>query len=302
MPALGITQMPGWFFGLALAGAVVTLCIGLLRDEPSVTRPALNTAGAYMAAASAAVANPGVTAAGTIAWLLGCGLLSLPDADEPMRTSLMAQRIRLTARAIGGLCLIGLPLTVGFVGQSGIAARWGAQGLGGVVLILGFVVTLALLTLTLLRMILDDEVASASSQAQLAWLQPGILRIGSGWLVAALTVVMFGLAPNLLDAGDLGAVFARNGIVGWLVWLVALGAGFGLWRYQRQWLFIATAARDRGAAVLNLDWFYSLLGGAGSRLSGPFARVFDFLESDGALLWAMIAGLLLLLIARPGGP
>jgi hypothetical protein len=128
------------------------------------------------------------------------------------------------------------------------------------------------------------------------------IREAIGWLAAALPVLLFGLAPGLLDAGTLGDAVIRTGIIGWLAWIAGLAGGLAIWRWQSRWTPLAARVRERAITALDLGWLYSLLGGAGSRLSGPFARVFAFLESDGALLWAVILGLFLLLISRPGGP
>jgi hypothetical protein len=299
LPELGLTQLPLWFYALAIAGALVTLVIVALQRRDDATFAAIATAGLYVAALSVSAGVPGVTAAGAMAWLLGCGLI----APTRVRDTLLTARIRLGARALGGLCLIGLPLTVGFIGRSG-ATAWAGQELGGVLVAIAWLAVTAVLTALLMRFIWDEvpTLPLKSSARDRAGVDVLFIRQALGWLAAALPLIVFGLAPGLLDAGNLGDAILRTGIIGWLTWIAGLAGGLAVWRWQPRWSPLAARVRERTVAVLDLGWLYGLLGGAGSRLSGPFARVFTFLESDGALVWAVILGLLLLLISRPGGP
>jgi hypothetical protein len=51
-----------------------------------------------------------------------------------------------------------------------------------------------------------------------------------------------------------------------------------------------------------MGWLTGLFAGAAGRIRAPFARVFNILESDGALIWAAIVALLAILVSRPGVP
>ncbi|MCS6846800.1 MAG: hypothetical protein RMN52_03680 [Anaerolineae bacterium] len=304
LPALGVTRLPEWFYALALVSALLTLAIAILEAEHrgDSLAPAVATAGAYLAGASAVLAMPGVTAAATIAWLVGAALIGQPGMDDE---PLLIERVRLVSRTAGALCLIGLPLTVGFVGQAGVVATWTERGVSGWLFALAWVVALALLIYVLLRIILD----STAGHAQQARLIPSgdrvdlpFVREVVGRLAALAPVLIFGVAPALLTAGSFTDALVRNGIAGWLGWIIAVAAGALLWWLEPRWRPAVHRIRGHAVGVLDLGWFYSLLGGAVARLRSPFSRAFTLLEGDGALLWAIIVALLIVLISRPGGP
>lgn len=300
LPTLGITRLPEWFYGLALASALLTLLIALLRAD--ALAPAVATVGAYLAGASAVLATPGATASATIAWLVGAALIGQPQfADAP----LWAKRVRRAARAAGALCLIGAPLTAGFVGQAGVVATWTERGAGGWLFALAWGAVFAVMTYVLLKIV----VSSADEQAQMVRFaaQPPrpsvwVAREAIGGLIALAPILTFGIAPALLTAGSLADALARNSAAGWASWSIAIIAGALLWRLEPRWRPAIRSTSDRAIDALELGWFYSLLSGAAARLRHPFGQVFALLESDGMLLWALIAVLLAVLIARPGGP
>lgn len=304
LPTLGITRLPEWFYGLALASALLTLLIALLRaeDRADALAPSVATAGAYLAGASAVLATPGATAAATIAWLVGAALISqLQFTDSP----LWAKRVRRAMRAVGALCLIGAPLTAGFVGQAGVVATWTERGAGGWPFALAWNVVFALMIYALLRLV----VSSAGEEAQKMRfnahpLRPSVwgAREAIGGLTALAPILTFGIAPALLTAGSLTDALARNGAAGWVSWGFAIVAGTLLWRLEPRWRPAIHSISDRAIGALELGWCYSLLDGAVARLRHPFGQVFALLESDGMLLWAIVAVLLTVLIARPGGP
>jgi hypothetical protein len=299
LPGTGITRMPDWFFGLAFAGAVITMAIAVL-DDAAPSLPALGTAALYVAGTSAALGSAGIVAAATCAWLLGITLIGSPVAERPILLS-RASRV---ARIVGGLCLVGMPLTVGFVGSSGLATYFATRGWAGTLLLIGLTLSLGGLVYLVSRHVLSPAHRPDDGQAIPLELELDTARAREtvGWLAAVIAVFAFGIAPGLLDAGSFVDTFGRNGLSGWLTWIAALALGVVLWRTHGRWSEYARAVRRPTTAALSLNWLYGLLGGAAGRLGSPLARVFTLLESDGALLWAMIIALLLLLIARPGGP
>ncbi|BCX02795.1 MAG: hypothetical protein KatS3mg053_0733 [Candidatus Roseilinea sp.] len=304
LPALGITRLPEWFYMLALVSALLTLMIAVLRAEEHVDAlgPFAVTAGAYLASTGAVLAIPGVTSAAAIAWLVGAALIGWPKTGD---APLPIERARLALRVVGALCLVGLPLTVGFVGQAGILATWAERGGDGWAFVLGWGVVLAVMTHILLKITLGAIGVRAQQTAQTA----DGARIGFAWareaaggLATLAPILVFGIAPSLLTAEAFADVLGRNGLVGWAGWAIAICAGAALWRLEPRWQPALHHIRDHAISTLDLGWFYSLLGGAVARLRSPFGRVFTLLESDGALLWAIIVVLLIVLIARPGGP
>lgn len=304
LPALGITRLPEWFYALALISALLTLIIAILQadERTEALVPAIATAGAYLASTSAVLAIPGVTAAATVAWLIGAALISQPEsADAPS----WVERTRRVSRIAGALCLISLPLTVGFVGHAGIVATWTARNASGWLFALAWVVSFALMAFVLLKIVFD----STAEQTQQMRLIPDPRRPGTwiareaiGGLVAWAPMLLFGIAPMLLAAGSLADVLARNGMIGWASWVVNIALGALLWRLEPRWRPAIRSMSDHAIETFDLGWLYSLIGGAVARLRSPFGRVFTLLESDGALLWAIIVVLLIVLISRPGGP
>lgn len=313
LPALGITRLPDWFYALAVLSAVLTLILGLLKagHAADALLPFVVTASLYLAATSAAVAIPGVTAAAAVAWLLASALLaSEPLASQPLERagndqSVLDLRIRQVTPALGALGLIGLPPMAGFIGQAGVLAIWAALGPIGAGLIAGWIIALAALCYGLLRVVSDatPHVQQALWLPQgAAWGDPTVLRYGIGGFALAAPLLLFGVAPALLEAGTLPEAVARCTLVGWGMWLVALAIGALAWHTEAHWHPIAQRLAHPLTNLLDLSWLYSLLGGAAARLRSPFNQVFTFLESDGALLWAIIIVLLIVLASRPGGP
>ena len=115
-------------------------------------------------------------------------------------------------------------------------------------------------------------------------------------------IVGFGLLPQLLGATGLNQPVARNGLAGWVTWLLAVVAGVAVWWYEERWQLRLGAWRNTIEKAINLNWLREIWSGATERLARPFRLIFPFLESDGALLWAIILVLLVVLVTRPGGP
>ena len=305
LPTLGIAQLPAWFYGLALVSALLTLAIAILQaeEDAAASIPFVRTAGVYLAALSATPADVGVTAAAVIAWLIGSTLIA--QTNTLQAESVLVERGRRAIRVVGALGLIGLPLTVGFIGQVGVVATWANRGPTGWLMILAWIASLALLVHLTLHIVFDTT--RHEQQKHLAFeptarLGQFALREVIGWLAATTPIVIFGVAPDLLGAGTLIEVVGRNGIVGWLGWIIAIAVGVLFWRLGPRWRPFTRGIRDHAIAVLDLGWLHSLLEGATARLRRPFGSVFTFLESEGALLWAIIVALLVVLISRPGGP
>ncbi|MCS7056151.1 MAG: hypothetical protein NZM18_08300 [Thermoflexales bacterium] len=304
LPGLGITGLPGWFYALALVGGLLTLIIAALQAEArkDALVPAAVTAGAYLAGASAILNMPGVTAAATIAWLIGTALIGRPG---PVDAPPWVKSVRRAMRGVGALCLIGLPPMVGLVGHAGVITAWTARGTDGWPFALAWIVCLVLMVYALLTIVFSstgEAVHDVRPAQERHHLSAQLAREAIGGLSAGVPVLLFGVAPALLTAGSLAEVLGRHGALGWAGWAVAVAAGALLWRLESRWRPAIGPIREWTTRALDLSWFYSLLDGAIGRLRYPFSRAFDLLESDGTLLWAIIAVLLIVLISRPGGP
>ena len=299
LPALGLGAHAAWFVALIILSWLFAAARACANDNLNKALPILNAAAFYGACASAITAQPAAIAAAAIAWLLGYPLLQI-SLNQPAPFNRVAQG----ARLMGAAAWVGLPLTVGFVGQAGIATALAGQGFVGWLCVVGWVIGLALFAATALR------IALAPMPTQLT-LGLEVKRPSWSWQRAAtfaplvglmLSVVLFGLLPQLLGATGLNQPVARNGLLGWSTWLLAVIAGVTAWWFESRWQPRIEAWRGTIEQALSLGWLREVWSGATERLAKPFRAILPFLESDGALLWAIIVVLLVVLVTRPGGP
>ncbi|MEE8391157.1 MAG: hypothetical protein V3S14_10225, partial [Anaerolineae bacterium] len=126
---------------------------------------------------------------------------------------------------------------------------------------------------------------------------------GVGLGLPMLLLIVAGLYPPLLmgsgagsEIPSLGSSFAMPGLVGWLLWVLALACG-GLLAWQERVLrsrigLLLGAVHD----VLRLEWLYSLVTGAFERGLNLFRAADQVIGGSGALLWSLLLFLLLLLM------
>jgi hypothetical protein len=292
LPQLGAPELHAWFFAFALLTAISALAIGALTPNRTRLQTSLDTGGLAIAVLSAVTWNSGIITAATIAWILGVSLVGL-------NTSFMTSQLRrvvLIPRLIGLLCVTGLPLTVGFIGRSGTIATWAERGLGGAVLIAGFALAQVLLTLCALRLVQWPDTPDTNQRPVAATIRAAML------LSPVLLIFLYGLSPNLAGAPSFGSQMNRNGFLGWLIWLPATVLGAAAWFTEGTWSKRIEASRERVSGIIGLGWWQDIMTGAFNRLSKPLHGVITFLDSDGALLWAVIVILIVVLVSRPGGP
>ena len=237
---------------------------------------------AWLAGESAA----GVVAAGSVAWVLGLGLMSLGGGlqrDAPWWT---------IPALVGALALLGLPLTLGFVPVANLIGGLtgeGRLGWGG-----AFFLGNLFLIPSLVRCLLVSPSFPLSNHH---W--PKVAR-GVGLGLPSLLLVVAGLYPPLLTDSVLvpqvGQLLKMPRLVGWLLWAVSL-AGGGVLAWQdaalcaKMELFLG-AIHD----LLSLEWLYSALVGALERGFRVFRAADKVVGGRGALLWSWLLFLLLLLI------
>lgn len=293
LPQLMEGEFRAWFFGLLLVTALVALIIGALSADRARLRSAVDTGAFVVAALSAVVWQNGIMAVAAIAWLLGTALLAQTATGYP-RIARLAVRV---ARMIGAASLIGLPLTIGFIGRAGIISTWAGRGAGGAALIVAFALAQLLLVICVIRLALWPDAPAPEQKAEPAqWI--GLATL----IICGLGIVVFGLNPELAAAPDLGATFSRNKFVDWLMWLLPTLLGAAAWWFEARWLKWTTNIRDTLIKIISLAWWQDILGGAVGRIARPLGGVFTFLESEGVLLWAIIVVLIVVLVSRPGGP
>jgi hypothetical protein len=293
LPQFEAPQMRAWFFVLALLTAVTTLALAVLSNRRSAVQGYVAAGALGVALTSAATWQSGIIAAAAIAWLLGTTLV---NASAPLSSPVLRPVLKVT-RWLGAACLVAVPLTVGFVGRAGVITAWDGRGVGGVALILGLTLAQVLLTLCSLRLVTwrdaasDEEISPMLSYASIIILT-----------VLGLQVLIYGINPSLAGAPGLGQLFGRNGLAGWLLWLMATAVGGLAWWFESRWREQLTAIPNTVVNALSLNWLQDIVAGALRRLANPLASVFIFFESDGALLWAVVVILIVILVSRPGGP
>ncbi|MCL5996828.1 MAG: hypothetical protein M1546_12345 [Chloroflexi bacterium] len=293
LPQLEATPMRAWFYGLALLTAVAALALAILSNR-RVNTQGYTTIGALGVTLVSAVSwQSGAIVAAAIAWLLGTSLINIATPAQSPVMRRMAQ----VARWIGAACLAGLPFTVGFVGRAGVITDWAGRGLGGAALIAGLGLSQALLTLCVLRLAMWRDIPGEESSPP--WLTYASIAVTA---IVCLHVLVFGIVPGLANAPTVGTLLSRNGLIGWLVWLIATTAGGVAWWLESRWAVYLTRVRPTLVTALSLKWLQNVAAGALGRLANPLGSVFVFLESDGALLWAVIVLLIVILVSRPGGP
>ena len=239
-----------------------------------------------LAAGLAGESAAGVITAGSVAWVLGIGLMSLGDGlqrDAPWWS---------IPSLIGASALLGLPLTLGFVPEAnllGELTRGGRLGWAS-----AFFLGNLFLIPALVRCALTSPAHPLPGRRGLA------VARGIGLGLPSLLLFVVGLYPPFLTGGDLvprvGQLFAMPGLMGWLLWAVAL-AGGGVLAWQDAALcsrieLLRGAVRD----LLSLAWLYSALVGALERGFRVFRAADEVVRGRGALLWSWLLFLLLLLI------
>jgi hypothetical protein len=289
----GAPELRAWFFGLVLITALFALLLGTLTGSRSRLQASVEIGALAFALLASATWQTAPVIVAAVAWLLGATLVGQNAGTFPLRF----RRIVLLLRLVGLLCLVGLPLTMGFIGRAGISATWSGRGLGGLVLIVGLAVAQALLTLCTLRLTLWSDAPSSQEPASPSnYLAVVVLA------VLSLHIIVFGVFSRLAGAPSLGDQLAANRLSGWLIWLLPTLVGTAGWWFETRWLHLLTGMSARLSQVIGLNWWQSTVSGALNRIAQPLGSVFVFLESDGALLWAVIVILIVVLVSRPGGP
>ena len=297
LPALGAPELRAWIFGLALVTALAVLTVGALSTSRTTLRTSVD-AGALMLSLTAAVVwQPGVILLAAVAWLMGTTLLDQAAADYPAN---LRQPV-IGARLLGVLCLVGLPLTAGFIGRAGVISAWAERGLGGAILVVGLSLAQLLLTLCALRLwrwadTPGDTPGDAVPPSTTQYL------MGVALAVLSLHVLLFGLVPTLAGAPSFVDQLGANGLLGWLAWLVSTLLGALAWWFLPRWFNLLSNVRQPLTTLAGMSWWQDILSGALERIAQPLRGVFTFLESDGTLLWAVIVILIVVLVSRPGGP
>lgn len=245
--------------------------------------------------------------AAAITWLLGTALLSIqfPSANQLTRRKLRWSLF--FARTWGGLNLIGFPLTAGFIAHAGMWTVLLNRPRGWLYLSIWFIAQALLVFATLRLMAFRAFRQTQPSAAPEHEFPLPIQRIAALGAIASLglPLLALGLYPQFIGAVSIIDSLSQHGLLGWSLWVASIGIGILLWVTEPRWRHIigerdvawgTLVIRDQLAAFLSLNWLGGLLQGALRRIAAPFSYFFTLVESDGALIWAIIIVLLTVLI------
>jgi hypothetical protein len=247
------------------------------------------TGSVLLAAGLAGEDASAIIAAGGATWVLGMTILFLrPFLYTDLQRNTLWWSI---PSVIGALALVGAPLTLGLVTEASLVGELtkGDHPEWGVAFFVGYLFLIP----ALVRWLLSSSPYSLPSRR---WLVVGGVGVG----LPALLLVVAGLHPPFLihavSSFSLGALLARPGLMGWLLWVLPL-AGGGVLAWQEKnlrstielWL---SAAHD----LLRLEWLYEILAGALERGLGVLRVADEIVGGAGALLWSWLLFLMLLLI------
>ena len=231
-------------------------------------------------------------AATALTMLLGCALIFLANGHDEQQPwgSLVS--------GLGAAALLGAPLTVGFLGVGHLYASLLAAGGWSWLVLAIVVVAQAMLAAGLLYTVLWAGQPTTGDPALVAAYWAGLSLPA---ILLVVTALFGGVLADTLDvpmAGTLG--FSGMGSIGATV-LVALtaAAGYGLWRFQD--VVRGGSALVAGASLASLarlDWLYRLVWGVIRGAGSAIANLAGVLEGEGAILWALVAGVLVWLLVQ----
>ncbi len=225
----------------------------------------------------------------TLALLGGSALLFLSSGVDDQR------RWPALLPLLGGAVMLGLPLTIGFVGANGLyTGLLASQNWFALIVI---VLAQGLLAAGLWRAALWPTQPLEGNRLEQSgyWLGLGLPALGlilfglsSGWLARALNapvIGLFGFTSNL-------------SLIPLMLVLIILGLGFALWRFADAFRARAESVWEGAVALLRLDWLYRAVWGVFRVASLIVQNVAGVLEGEGAILWTLVAAVLVWLLFR----
>lgn len=231
-------------------------------------------------------------AATALTLLLGGAVLSLSNGHDAQRPwgSLVA--------GLGAAALIGVPGTLGFLGVGHLYSSLLASGGWAWLVLAAVLVAQAILAAGLLNALTWISQPQTNEPALVAAHWAG-LSLPAILLVA--TAVFGGVLARTLDSEPAGLLgFDGAGSLAAVLLVLLTGvAGLGIWRWQdRVRGGTAMVAGTGVAALARLDWLYRLVWGVVRGMGSVVAGLAAVFEGEGALLWAMVAGVLLWLLVQ----
>jgi formate hydrogenlyase subunit 3/multisubunit Na+/H+ antiporter MnhD subunit len=265
----------------------------------------MGTTGAVLLAAElAGDGAPAVLTTGGVAWTLGIAVIFLGGG-----VYYKALWWRVPA-LVGGLTLLGAPLTLGLVAETSLLGGVLQDDLGGLGWrVVFFFLGNLFLASSVARLFLETSALSFAEEGEhgqpRAPDRPWVLvACGVGLGLPILLLVVAGLHPPLLvtevPAPSLWGALATPGLAGWLLWTASL-AGGGVLAWQDAGQQSDTQSRIellRGTVhdLLRLEWLSEMVVGALDRGLSVLRTADEVIGGAGALLWSLLLFLLILLV------
>jgi formate hydrogenlyase subunit 3/multisubunit Na+/H+ antiporter MnhD subunit len=231
-------------------------------------------------------------AATALTMLLGCALIFLAnghDEQRPWQSFLSG---------LGAAALLGLPLTVGFLGVGQLYSSLLEAGGWAWLLLAVVVVAQSVLAAGLLytlfwagQPVAGDPALVAAYWAGLSL--PAILLVATALLGSVVASALEVEAAGLLGFDGPRSIAALGLVV------VTGAAGFALWRFQdvvRGGSNMVVGASL--ASLARLDWLYRAVWGVIRGLANGIGTLAAVLEGEGAILWALVAGVLVWVLVQ----
>jgi multicomponent K+:H+ antiporter subunit A len=231
-------------------------------------------------------------AATALTMLLGSALVFLANGHDEQ------QPWGSLPSALGAAALLGLPLTAGFLGVGHLYASLLAAGGWAWLVLLFVVVAQSLLAAGLLYTVLWAGQPVAGDPALVAAYWAGLSLPAILLVAVALSSGLIADALRVAAPGPLG--FSSPGsFVGFGLVVLSAVAGFALWRFQDVVRGGSNAVLGASLASLaRLDWLYRLVWGVIRGVGSGVATLAAVLEGEGAILWALVAGVLVWLLVQ----
>lgn len=231
-------------------------------------------------------------AATALAMLLGCALLFLSNGHDEQRPwgSLVP--------GLGAVALLGLPATIGFLGVGQLYSSLLAAGGWAWLVLAAVLVAQTLLAAGLLYTVLWAGQPVMGEPALVAAYWAGLSLPAVLLVVTALLGGVVAAAVDVEMSGLLGFTSPGSFVALALV-LITAAAGYALWRFQDVVRGSSSLVIGASLAPLaRLDWLYRLLWGVIRGVGGGIATLAAVFEGEGAILWALVAGVLVWVLVQ----
>lgn len=303
----GIRPMPSWMVAAAFATAVGGAVLGWTSASAREGRRwiSMGVNGVLLVGVSLLSLGEEGTAGGTlvsllilgaVGWMLSTALMYLGgglDAPQILQRKNLPYTVPVL---VGALSLVGMPGTAGFLAASTIMTR--GVGAGNWLWDVGFFVSQAFLVAGVVRWLLRAELDEPSKG-----LSMGVGANTAGLVGLAVGLIAVGIVPlgivrgaDLQSAPNLRSLLIGLDLKAWALWMGALLVGGAVARLEVQ---LHTEVSLWAAAVhdaVQLDWAYGILMGAFEQGFRLLRVIDDVVGGDGALLWATIILLLMILV------